>query len=60
MIIDLHNQSASEILSVLKSKGLKIRFNPTAKAAPSKLVIKESKYSSLLSELVELREYLAA
>lgn len=60
MVLDLHNQSATEILSVLKAKGLKIRFNPRATAAPSKLVIKESKYSALLAEMIELREALAA
>ena len=60
MFIDFNSQSTAEILAVLKKKGLKIRAVAGKTSAPSKLEIKESKYSALLSELVELREYLAA
>lgn len=60
MFIDFNTQTTAEILATLKTKGLKIRFKPGKTSAPATLEIKESKYSALLSELVELREYLAA
>lgn len=60
MFIDFNTQSTAEILAVLKAKGLKIRAVGGDTSVPAKLEIKESKYSALLGELVELREFLAA
>lgn len=64
MILDLHKQPTSDILAILKQKGLKIKANACKAGeknpAPDTLEIAEGKYSGLLSELVELREFLAA